>query len=574
MNFRKYFRIILWLVVLFGAVVAIGPSFTDGFDSNLEFGIEIEGGSWINLALEGNIIQADGDRDAIVDYFLANALEGATFSVSESTDDYILYAVQDAVEEAITWAAVTVDTDANTIKVEASEMGAVAQMLEAVTDGSMVTVFGMDNEQWYEVRRSLTDEEETIALDMTDSEFEGYLKDWYQGELGSLVTITALENRVSPETTEDTADIISTKLNYLGLSDIPVKTIEDNRYISIEFAGKELGEAEALVTEQGKFEIKIVVSEPADETESRVYELIVDGGNIETVDHYTKSISTGQWYVPFTLTSDGAQSFVDKCIEFGARTDPDAHHIVMLLDDMVIFDAPINTTLAQSIEDGTWAKDGGLQASFGYDEEDGYKARNLWIQMNAGALPVKQRIITKGYTSPVLGDVFLRQILYAGIGAILAVGIIVYLRYGTPKIVLPLLATAFSETIIVLGIAVLINHQLDLPSIAGVLATLGTGVDQMVIISDEVLRGEDAGSSTKKLRTSLSKRVSNAFSIIFASAATTIVAMTPLAYMQLGVLRGFAIVTIIGILVGIFITRPSYAKIINILMGKETSTKG
>ena len=194
--------------------------------------------------------------------------------------------------------------------------------------------------------------------------------------------------------------------------------------------------------------------------------------------------------------------------------------------------------------------------------------------MNAGALPVKQRIITKGYTSPVLGDVFLRQILYAGIGAILAVGIIVYLRYGTPKIVLPLLATAFSETIIVLGIAVLINHQLDLPSIAGVLATLGTGVDQMVIISDEVLRGEDAGSSTKKLRTSLSKRVSNAFSIIFASAATTIVAMTPLAYMQLGVLRGFAIVTIIGILVGIFITRPSYAKIINILMGKETSTKG
>jgi preprotein translocase subunit SecD len=48
--------------------------------------------------------------------------------------------------------------------------------------------------------------------------------------------------------------------------------------------------------------------------------------------------------------------------------------------------------------------------------------------------------------------------------------------------------------------------------------------------------------------------------------------MIPLAYMQLGVLRGFAIVTIIGIISGVFITRPTYARIINLALGKEDLT--
>ena len=293
---------------------------------------------------------------------------------------------------------------------------------------------------------------------------------------------------------------------------------------------------------------------------------MVTGDEIKNVDHYTNLNSTRRWEVPFTLTSDGAESFTEQVLAVGADLNPQNHYIVMLLDDQIVFDAPLSTDFADSISNGTW-KGENLSASFGTEEEDMERARILWIQLNAGALPVKQRIIAKGYTSPALGSVFLQQIVLAGIGAILAVGLIVYLRYRTPKIVLPLLVAAFSETVIVLGVAALIRHQLDLSSIAGILATLGTGVDQMVIITDEVIRGEDGQSS--KLRTSISKRVSRAFSIIFASATTTIVAMTPLAYMQLGVLRGFAIVTIIGIIVGVFITRPTYAKVINIILGKE-----
>jgi len=226
----------------------------------------------------------------------------------------------------------------------------------------------------------------------------------------------------------------------------------------------------------------------------------------------------------------------------------------MYLDDIEVFSAPIASELAANIRNGTYR---GHQVAITGTYE---KARELEIHLRAGALPVKPRIVGEGETPPELGRQFMRQVIQALIGAVLAVGVIIYVRYRYPRIVLPLLACAFSETVVVLGFAALIGHQLDLPSLAGVIATLGTGVDQMVIITDEVVRGE------VRRMGGLLQRVSRAFSIIFVSAATTIIAMTPLAYMQLGVLRGFAIITIAGIFIGILITRPAYGRLVTYVL--------
>jgi len=52
--------------------------------------------------------------------------------------------------------------------------------------------------------------------------------------------------------------------------------------------------------------------------------------------------------------------------------------------------------------------------------------------------------------------------------------------------------------------------------------------------------------------------------------------MLPLAYVGfsrgatgIGLLSGFAFTTVVGVLIGIFITRPVYAKFIVLLLGKE-----
>jgi preprotein translocase subunit SecD len=57
-------------------------------------------------------------------------------------------------------------------------------------------------------------------------------------------------------------------------------------------------------------------------------------------------------------------------------------------------------------------------------------------------------------------------------------------------------------------------------------------------------------------------RFRKAFWVIGAAAATTIVAMSPLMVLSLGDLSGFAIITIVGVLLGVLVTRPAYGDIL------------
>jgi preprotein translocase subunit SecD len=130
----------------------------------------------------------------------------------------------------------------------------------------------------------------------------------------------------------------------------------------------------------------------------------------------------------------------------------------------------------------------------------------------------------------------------------------------------PIILISISEIIIILGVASVIHWTIDLAAMAGIIAAIGTGVDHQIVITDESLM--EKGGEKRKWK-SIKKRVENAFFIIFTSAFTTIAAMAPLAYLSLGMLRGFAVTTIIGLLIGITITRPAYGNIAKILLKNQ-----
>jgi preprotein translocase subunit SecD len=67
-------------------------------------------------------------------------------------------------------------------------------------------------------------------------------------------------------------------------------------------------------------------------------------------------------------------------------------------------------------------------------------------------------------------------------------------------------------------------------------------------------------------QTVFNSRFRQAFWVIGAAAATTIIAMSPLMVLGLGDLSGFAIFTILGVLVGVLITRPAYGDILRRLL--------
>ena len=111
----------------------------------------------------------------------------------------------------------------------------------------------------------------------------------------------------------------------------------------------------------------------------------------------------------------------------------------------------------------------------------------------------------------------------------------------------------FSEAFITLGVAALISWNLDAPSIAGIIAGLGTGVNDQIVIIDE---------SVSNKGISLRERIKRALFIIFGAFFTIVAAMLPLFWAGAGMLRGFAITTIIGVTAGVLITRPAFAELI------------
>jgi preprotein translocase subunit SecD len=355
------------------------------------------------------------------------------------------------------------------------------------------------------------------------------------------------QDRVRTETRDLTKTILSEKMNSLGLKDIPVKTVGDE-YILIDFAGIDLATAREIAEKPGKFEIRIQTT--GNETKHVLY-----GENIESVGIVGYNEMDGMWFTPFTLTEGGALALQKAAIETEATRNPMEHNLIMLLDGNEVYSAPLSNSAAQQLETGpiySW------QSSTGLDDEGKSKAQQLQIHLRAGALPGKVEVIGAGHVDATLGTQFKKESVFAGFIVLLAVALVVYRKYHQKEILIPMVGTSVSEVIMILGVASAIGWQLDLPSIAGIIAAIGTGIDHLVIITDEVLY-EGKLPPTKVYLS----RITKAFSIILAAAATTVIAMGPLVLMGFGSLKGFAITTIIGVVIGVVIARPVYGKMIN-----------
>jgi len=181
--------------------------------------------------------------------------------------------------------------------------------------------------------------------------------------------------------------------------------------------------------------------------------------------------------------------------------------------------------------------------------------------LSSGSLPVGIENISKETVSPVLGQNILSKILIMGLLALLVVAIIIFVRYNDWRIAIPIFVTGAAEVFLVLAFAALINWQLDLVAIAGILTAVGTGVDDQIIITDELERNKGKEQSEER---SLLARVKRAFFIIWMSAATLAATMLPIIFVFGGVpkLIGFAITTLAGVAIGVLITRPAFAAII------------
>ncbi|PIU22502.1 MAG: hypothetical protein COT14_00825 [Candidatus Diapherotrites archaeon CG08_land_8_20_14_0_20_30_16] len=194
-------------------------------------------------------------------------------------------------------------------------------------------------------------------------------------------------------------------------------------------------------------------------------------------------------------------------------------------------------------------------------EEAQQEVNELSAILSSGSLPVGIENISKETVSPIFGQNILSKILIVGLIALAVIAMIIFFRYKDYRVALPIFFTGFAEIFLILCFAALIGWQLDLAAIAGILAAVGTGVDDQIIITDELARKKEEAAQEER---SLLSRVKRAFFIIWISAATLAVTMLPIVFIFGGVpkLVGFAITTLAGVAIGVLITRPAYAVIL------------
>jgi len=370
------------------------------------------------------------------------------------------------------------------------------------------------------------------------------------------------EEKVSASDINDLIAVTTERLNIYGLTDIVIRPVSDlagNNYMLVEIAGATPSELEELIAKQGKFEAKI-----GNET-------VFVGGkkDIASVCRNDASCSGIESCFPVQggeacrfrfviyLSEEAAERHATITSELGVNITEQGRYLDekldLYLDDKLVDSLFISEDLRGRVTtqiqiQGSGSGTGREQALDNAQAE----MQKLQTVLITGSLPYKLKIVKLDTISPLLGERFLYFIFLAGLSAILAVALIVLIRYRKIKSSLALLFTSFSEVLIILGIASLIGWNLDLPSIAGILAVIGTGVDQQIVILDE--------SRTRQL--SIKERLKRALFIVVSAYFTSLVSLLPLYWAGAGLLKGFAVTTIIGITSAVLVTRPAFADII------------
>jgi len=558
----KDYKIIILALVLFISVFCIFWPFWPMTSAenpqtgitNINYGLDIEGGSWIQLKLNGAVAQVDAaPRDIVAEMTKAEFPSGIDItgsSVYENGAAYVMFRTIDPVNKTrLEYIFGTNDISVRQIggvsevNITSSKVGFIQSYLTQSYNAEVLPSASQSGVE-YEIRTATTYEELNKYMTAVKG---SVLKDSSGNPL--------YRDGATKDTMERTIEVLTKKLgNGLGVKDLPIRAI-GNEYIDIDFAGTELNDARALVKTPGKFEMRF--QSTGNETVHVLY-----GDTISSVGIVGQDPNTGVYYVPFTLNEEGAKALQQAAISVGATINPNAHYLIMILDGNAVYSAPLSPDAAAKLNTYptySW------QASI--DSREG--AKDLQVHLRSGALPINVEIIGSGQVEATLGQGFLKGAIIIGIISMMVVSLVVYNRYKRPEIAIPMVMTSFSEVIILLGFSIIIKQDLDLAAIAGIIAVIGTGIDHLVIITEEVVH-EGKTPSDKVY----SARITKAFVIIFGAAATTIIAMSPLLSLtEFGALKGFAITTIAGVFIGVLVARPAYSSILRYILTKRGITE-
>ncbi len=383
---------------------------------------------------------------------------------------------------------------------------------------------------------------------------------------GARALIKAENKSLDGREIADLIAITSERFNVYGLKDIGIKSVRDlngNNYMLIEIAGASPSDLKDLISNQGKFEAKL--------GNTTVFIGGVDIAHVERTGQQAGIIGCSavqdgeacQFTFPISLTEEAAKRHADLTDKIPLSTENPGYleqTLDLYVDERLMDSLLVSKDLKGKITTQISIQGSGSGAT---RQEAVLDAQNnmkkLQTILITGSLPYKLEIVKLDTISPNLGKEFTKNLIYLALTVFALISLVLFIKYRKIKITSAVVLTMFSEAVITLGIAALINWNLDAPSIAGIIAGMGTGVNDQIVLIDE---------SISNAHITLKERIKRGFFIIIGAFFTIIAAMLPLFWAGAGMLKGFALTTIISVLAGIIITRPAFSEILRKIQDK------
>jgi preprotein translocase subunit SecD len=167
--------------------------------------------------------------------------------------------------------------------------------------------------------------------------------------------------------------------------------------------------------------------------------------------------------------------------------------------------------------------------------------------LRTGALPASISYLQESTIGPSLGADSIRQGVMASIVGMLAVMIFMLVYYRGAGINADL--ALILNLVILLGFMGFTQSTLTLPGIAGVILTIGMGVDSNVLIFERIREELHAGKSPAA---AVDQGFAHAWTTIIDTHVTTIVSAAILFIFGTGPVRGFAVTLTFGLLANLF----------------------
>ena len=361
-----------------------------------------------------------------------------------------------------------------------------------------------------------------------------------KGGMHAILTPSEVEGQNESNITNSQIDaaiaIINTRLDGKGIYDRTVQADYGGKRIVVEIPWatgetefnpqkitKEIGETAELTFALVKQDSESVTGYVMDG------DVLVWGKDVD--DAYVGFDSqTNEYIIQLKFNSKGKEDFKN------ATTKAKGSQLGIFIDGEVISAPTVNDVIS--------AGEAVISGEFTME-----RAKTLANQIKSGSLPFKMEI-SEGELrtiTPILGENALNIAIQAGVVALIIILIFISLYYRLPGFI----ASIAMVTQIILSLLFMtwLEISLTLPGIAGIILTIGMGIDANVIIAErmkeEIVKGKNVTSIIRD-------GYKNAISAIVDGNVTTIISAVVLYIFGTGAIKGFSATFLIGLIINFF----------------------